>query len=89
MRDTELHIVEPTLQDQTGHCYALVMDLLNIHSSKSMNCHIWLSQQGEQLFSAQHQITEHNFFSRRLRRMQALFLYRKLIIEKNVLIKIY
>ncbi len=83
MRDTEMHIVEPTLQDQTGHCYALVMDLLNIHTSESMNCHIWLGRQGEKLFSSHHQITEHKFFSRRLRRIQALLLYRKLILENK------
>ncbi len=83
MHNNEMHIVEPTLSDQTGHCYALVIDLLNIHSSESMNCHVWLSRQGEKLFSSQYHIAEHNYFSRRLRRIQALFLYRKLILEKK------
>ena len=81
MQNNDLHIVEPTLRDQTGHCYALVMDLLNNHSFESMNYHVWLSRQGENLFSSQNQVTEHNFFSRRLRRIQELFLYRKLILE--------
>ena len=83
MHNHDLHIIEPTLRDQTGHCYALVMDLLNIHSSESRQYHIWLSKQGEELFRSQNDITEHHIFSRRLRRIQAFFLYRKLIREEK------
>ena len=81
MQNNDLHIVEPTLRDQTGHCYALVMDMLANPSSKKASYQVWLSRRAGNLFGCQNQITEHKHFSRRFRRLESLLLYRKLIVE--------
>lgn len=83
MQNNDLHIVEPTLRDQTGHCYALVMDLLTNQSSERVNYQIWLSRQAENLFNCQNQVITHRYFSRRFRRIQSLLLYRKFIVENQ------
>ena len=80
---SELHIVEPTLRDQTGHCCSLMTDILRDPAAKKLNYHLWIHRQAKSLFAGSDQITEHYYFSRRGRRLEALRLYRKLISKQQ------
>ena len=78
-----MHIIEPTLKDQTGHCFTLVNDLLSVKVVPQNEFHLWINRNAELLFERNNNVIEHRYFSRRLRRLQALWLYKRLIKEKQ------
>jgi glycosyltransferase involved in cell wall biosynthesis len=76
--DEPIHIVEPTLRDEAGHCHSLIANLAACPDRPSLivwgDKKIYLPQLA--LLPA---IKFEAYFSRRLRRLQAYFLYRRLL----------
>lgn len=79
----ELHLIEPTLYDQTGHGFSYNSSIIAANTNM-FKLHIWLDQRGKQLFAKDNCIT-HGYFSRRWRRVQKLFLYSKLLKQDIVI----
>lgn len=73
-----IHIVEPTLRDEAGHCHSLIANLAACQNRPPLV--VW----GDKLIHLP-QLTSlpglklQAYFSRRMRRVQAFFLYRRLL----------
>ncbi len=81
MQREALHIVEPTLSGTAGHCYSFIKSLLDANSNKTA-MQIWANRQaGVRLDYPQVQLNR--YFHRALRKMQAVFLYRRLLRQGN------
>ena len=77
-----LHIVEPTLMTEAGHCYSFVDSLCQ--ASHGLRLKLWVSRRANIAFSgADIQVEKH--FYRRIRKLQCLFLYRKLLASPGKL----
>jgi glycosyltransferase involved in cell wall biosynthesis len=73
-----LHVVEPTLVDQTGHCHSFVSAVCA--SGPEQRFVVWSGRPaGAQLFEALPQVELRPHFSRRIRKLQQALLYRKLL----------
>lgn len=71
-----IHIVEPTLTDQTGHCYSFIASFC--HSSAGIPLCLWANRNAEVEFAERNvQVQKH--FHRKLRRFQSFGLYRRLL----------
>ena len=71
-----IHIIEPTLTDQTGHCHPYCDNLIGV--DPSLDLHIWVNHQAKALFTNK-DVTCHAIFRRKLRKIQQYFLYKKLL----------
>jgi glycosyltransferase involved in cell wall biosynthesis len=73
-----IHIVEPTLRDEAGHCHSLIANLAACQNRPPLV--VWGDKQIHlpQLTSLP-RLKLNAYFSRRLRRLQAYFLYRCLL----------
>ncbi|HEX4984461.1 MAG TPA: hypothetical protein VFV71_00185 [Burkholderiales bacterium] len=71
-----VQVVEPTLEGYSGHCHALVSSLC--HALAGMPVELWSAKAAAGLAFGAH-VTQHAMFSRRLRLVQAYFLYRRLL----------
>ncbi len=78
-----LHIIEPTLRDQAGHCNSFVRDLVEAEQDRSCRFHLWMHCKAEKMFDDHEAIVSHRYFHRRLRRFQSLQLYRRLIVSSQ------
>ncbi|AKQ33259.1 glycosyltransferase [Candidatus Coxiella mudrowiae] len=74
----ELHILEPTLADQTGHCHGYVQSLIHANETFKYALHIWLDRRGRDLYSNE-RCQLHHYFWYRLRKIQKFFCLRSLI----------
>jgi hypothetical protein len=74
-----IHIVAPTLQDRTGHCYSHVLSLLKANENRRARLEIWAGRKARDLFPDTDACRVHRYFSRPLQRLQTLFLYRQLL----------
>lgn len=72
-----LHLVEPTLVDQTGHCASFIAALCA--AGPEQRFQIWAGRAAEELFPGLPQAALQPYFGRRLRRAQAFWLYRRLL----------
>lgn len=73
-----IHVVEPTLVDQTGHCHSFVSAVCG--SDPKERFVVWAGRAAPAgLFSALPQIELRPYFSRRIRRLQTPLLYRRLL----------
>jgi glycosyltransferase involved in cell wall biosynthesis len=72
-----IHVVEPTLVDQTGHCHSFVGAVCA--SGPDQRFEIWAGRPQEPLFTELPQVTLHRHFVRQLRKPQALLLLRRLL----------
>ena len=79
MKDT-VEIVEPTLKDETGHCYSFLSSLCKV--SEKVNFNLWISRDADLEFSGQY-VNINRYFYRRIRRLQSYLLYRKLLAGRN------
>lgn len=70
-----LHIVEPTLVDVTGHCFSFLDSLCRVSSDYPIT--VWGARDARVTFPAH--VVVKRFFTRRLRRLQAWWLYRRLL----------
>ena len=72
-----LNIVEPTLVSEAGHCGLL---LRSLHAAApGLRCIVWAGRGGGALFKDLATIALRRHFSRRLRKLQAYLLYRRLL----------
>jgi hypothetical protein len=76
MKKTRLNIIEPTLSDQSGHCYSYVKSLVDANEHARLN--VWINQQGASLFDPKKAVI-HSIFHKRWRKLQLYFLYRRLL----------
>jgi glycosyltransferase involved in cell wall biosynthesis len=73
-----IHIVEPTLRDEAGHCHSLIASLAACPQRPPLV--VWADKQIQlPHLASQPALTLKAYFSRRLRRLQAYFLYRRLL----------
>lgn len=79
-----LHIIEPTLSDESGHCHGYVQSLLAANQQFEFNIHVWLDRRGKSLYPDQ-PCRLHPYFSKRIRQIQKIFCLRQLL-KKNEII---
>jgi len=75
-----LHIVEPTLSDEKGHCYSFARSLCVAASGDPIT--LWAAR-GARLPAMPPGVEVRPHFRRRLRRLQAPFLYRRLLGQEG------
>lgn len=71
-----LHIVEPTLHDEAGHCAALASSLAN--AAGDAEPHVWMRRDASPGLMPAGAV-EHRVFPERLRRLGAMLVYRRLL----------
>jgi hypothetical protein len=72
-----LEIVEPTLVSEAGHCAALFGSLRA--AAPALPYRLWIDRRAQLPRFEQQGVTLQRFFSRRWRKLQALWLYRRLL----------
>jgi len=75
-----IHVIEPTLESETGHCYSFIYSLCA--AAQGYPLRLWIGKKARVGFTRAGVQVE-NYFSRRVRRLQAFFLYRKLLREEG------
>ncbi len=73
-----IHIIEPTLMTETGHCYSFLTSLCKV--SKKMSLCLWVNRNADVEFAGK-DVQVKRYFHRRIRRLQCYWLYRKLLAE--------
>ena len=76
MATETIHIIEPTLERESGH-YGFVASLC--HADTSNRICLWVSKRADLSVLKKLRVEFKRFFYRRLRRIQAYFLYKKLL----------
>lgn len=76
-RPAPLHVVEPTLEDATGHCFSFLDSLCRSTGAHPVT--VWGGQAAGVTLPANVRLKR--YFRRRIRRLQAWWLYRKLLRE--------
>ncbi len=71
-----VQVVEPTLEGYSGHCHSLVTSLR--HALAGVPIDLW-SARGSESMDFGSQVVNHPMFRRRIRLLQALLLYRRLL----------
>jgi glycosyltransferase involved in cell wall biosynthesis len=74
-----IHVVEPTLIDEAGHCHSFLGAVCAAGPDQVF--HVWAGREVGALYSDLPQVTLHAHFVRSLRRFQAVLLYRRLLRE--------
>ncbi|MBC7453459.1 MAG: hypothetical protein H7335_07085 [Massilia sp.] len=72
-----LHIIEPTLMTEAGHCYSFVRALCHI-GDPAQAIRLWASRRAELAFGGAN-VRVMRYFFRSIRRWQSYFLYRALL----------
>lgn len=71
-----IHVIEPTLESETGHCYSFTNSLCQ--ASREVHLNLWANRAASVSFNNSNvQIKQH--FYRKIRRLQCYFLYKKLL----------
>ena len=70
-----LNIIEPTLTSEAGHCYSFLSSLINAANDAPLT--VWCGSSSNVSFPGA--VRVNRFFVRKIRRLQALWLYRKLL----------
>lgn len=78
-----LNVVEPTLSTPAGHCYSFLKSLVDASGDK-VPFKIWANRHASVTWQGG-QIVMRRYFYRSVRRLQAYFLYRKLLRQDNKL----
>lgn len=73
---SRLNIIEPTLNDEAGHCFSFINSLCLAAGDKPLI--IWCGSGAKFSLSSRHVLIK-RFFHRKIRRLQAAWLYRKLL----------
>lgn len=71
-----IHIIEPTLSNEAGHCLSQVNAIAQ--ASPDVRIILWANQLASLTFASSN-VTLKKYFFRRIRKIQCLFLYRKLL----------
>jgi hypothetical protein len=72
-----IHVVEPTLSNEAGHCYSFVAALCKA-SDATRTLRLWASRHATLSFAGRHIEVQRHFY-RKIRRFQAYFLFRRLL----------
>lgn len=72
-----VHVVEPTLVDEAGHCHSFIGAVCAAGPERRFE--VWAGRDVAPLFADLPQVTLHPHFRRRIRRLQAPLLYRRLL----------
>jgi hypothetical protein len=81
MMDGILHIVEPTLQTEAGHCHSFVASFCGARGKGGTTFRLYAGRHARLPGLEETGVRVFPYFRRRLRRLQALLLYRKLLRE--------
>jgi glycosyltransferase involved in cell wall biosynthesis len=73
-----LHVVEPTLESYSGHCHSLVSSLCRAAADRPIQ--LWAGNGSEHMDFGP-RVTVHPYFGRRIRLLQSLVLFRRLLRE--------
>lgn len=84
MHSKTLHLIEPTLFDQTGHGFSYADSVLSANKSFGLNIYLWCDRRAKNLFSPT-LCTTRTYFFRPIRQIQKIFLYRKLIKQPDII----
>jgi glycosyltransferase involved in cell wall biosynthesis len=76
-----IHIIEPTLAGESGHCLSFVSSLFNADPNRTFR--LWVDRRAR--LSVPGNVTIAPYFYRKFRRIQAFFLYRRLLREPGIL----
>lgn len=82
MYPKQLHLIEPTLFDQTGHGFSYAHSILQANKDFAFQIQVWLDRRGINLLSNNLCITR-AYFWRPLRQLQKIFLYFKLMRTRD------
>ena len=77
-----LHIIEPTLAGDSGHCHSLVRALA--HAARECDITVWASRAAAPGWPGPGRLVPH--FQRRWRRLQAFWLYRRLLRQPGTIL---
>ncbi len=75
-----INIIEPTLTNETGHCFSFIESLCS--ANHAMCFSIWMNYSASLDFSSKNTAINKYFF-RKIRKLQCLFLYRKLLMTPD------
>jgi hypothetical protein len=78
---SDLHVVEPTLRDEAGHCCSFVRSLVRALPDDGSRLHVWMHRDAAGLFEGEPRCVPHPHFSRLLRQIESVRLYRRLLGE--------
>lgn len=81
MPDT-IHIIEPTLMTETGHCYSFISSLCKISEERSL-C-LWINRNADVTFTGKNVQVKRYFYSK-IRRFQCYGLYKRLLAAQGKL----
>ena len=70
-----LNVIEPTLTGEAGHCFSFLSSLINAAGNAPLT--VWCGRSAHVAFPGTVRVKR--FFIRKIRRLQALWLYRKLL----------
>lgn len=76
-----LHIVEPTLESEAGHCFSFVESLCAARNYADFEFSLWADRRAKLGTIEEYGARIHPYFLRRIRRIQELFLLRKLLLQ--------
>lgn len=79
MTDMVIHIVEPTLESEAGHCHSFVASLCGARRGDGPELHVWAGRGARLPHLAVPGVTVRPYFSRRVRRVQEYFLLSRLL----------
>ena len=71
-----INIIEPTLTTETGHCFSFIDSLCS--ANDVMRFSIWMNYAASLDFSSKNTVIN-KYFYRKIRKLQCVFLYRKLL----------
>jgi hypothetical protein len=74
---TSIEVIEPTMVSEAGHCAALFASLQA--AAPSLPCRLWIDRRARLPGLEQQGVPLQRFFARRWRKLQALWLYRRLL----------
>lgn len=72
-----VHVIEPTLEGVSGHCFNLVKSLCE--AGRGLDLRLWVGRQAELPELERLASAVHPYFRRKIRKPQAFLLYRKLL----------
>ena len=75
-RDDMIHIVEPTLVNESGHCHSFIASLCHVNRNQAF--YLWVGKYAH-LPDLSGNVQVIKYFFRRIRLIQAYFLYKKLL----------
>ncbi len=74
-----IHIVEPTLETEAGHCHSFVASLCGARGSGGPDLEVWAGRRARLPGLAAPGVTVRPYFRRRVRRLQEYILFAKLL----------